>query len=105
MRSSSGQAGIEALIVLPLLLVIAVLGVQAMLWAVAAVEAGAAASAGARAEQRGDDPQAAALRALPRALRPGARIVVRPGGDVRVSVRAPSLVPRLRPLRFAGDAR
>ena len=47
MRSSRGQAGLEALCALPVLLLVGVLGVQALLWAAAAIEASAAAGRGA----------------------------------------------------------
>jgi hypothetical protein len=89
--SRSGQASVEFVAVLPALAVCLILAGQAVAAGWALWSAGNAARAGARAEHVGADPEAAARRALPRALRRDA--VIRAGDGVRVKVRVPGLVP------------
>jgi hypothetical protein len=101
MRSSRGQAGLEALCALPLLVLVGVLGVQALLWAAAAIEASAAAGRAARADLRGDDPAAAARDALPAVLRTSL-LVDASNGRVQVSLRAPALMPGVPSLEITG---
>jgi len=91
-ESQRGQAGVEALIALPVLALVCALLVQALLVAAAAVSAEAAAGAGARALARGDEPAGAARAALPRALSRSIRIDVRHGA-VAVAVAPIILVP------------
>jgi hypothetical protein len=103
LHSSSGQATIEFLAVLPL-----VAGLLAALWQLALVGyaewgASAAARAAARAHAVGADPTAAARDHLPSSLRHD--LEVKPGGgDVTVAVRIPTLpgVPALGEARATG---
>jgi pilus assembly protein CpaE len=99
-RSDAGQASVELVAVIPALIVCALVAAQLGLAGQALWSAGAAARAGARAEHVGDDGVAAATRALPGALRDGARVSA--GPPVRVRVRVPSLIPGLP--RFDVDA-
>lgn|SRR6185436_12934836 len=90
-RSSSGQATVELIAVLPLVAVL-----LAALWQLALVgyaewSATAAARAAARAEAVGGDPVAAARSHLAGSLRPGLRVVTLSAGAVRVAVRVPTL--------------
>jgi hypothetical protein len=101
MRSSRGQAGLEALCALPLLVLVGVLGLQALVWAAVAIEASSAAGRGARAELRGDDALSAARAALPRVLWPGLAVAAT-DGRVEVGVMAPALVPGIPPIRLRG---
>jgi hypothetical protein len=103
MRREHGQAGIELLAILPLLVLLAAVGLQALAWAGAGVAAQDAAGAGARALTRGDDPAAAARRALPAGLRARARVAVAPP-HVRVRVVVRALLPFLPAVTVAGDA-
>jgi len=89
--TSSGQASVEFVAVLPALAVCVVLAGQAVATGWALWSAGVAARAGARAEQVGGNPAAAARRALPAPLRRDA--VIRSDDGVRVRVRVPSLLP------------
>jgi glyoxylase-like metal-dependent hydrolase (beta-lactamase superfamily II) len=90
--SQRGQAGVEALVVLPLLVLVGAIALQALLLAAAAVAAEAAAGAGARALARGDDPLRAARAALPGALVRSLRVEVREGAVI-VVVAPTILVP------------
>jgi hypothetical protein len=104
LRSTSGQATVEFIAVLPL-----VAAVLAALWQLALVGyaewgASAAARAAARASAVGSDPAGAARSHLARSLRPGLRVRALADGDVRVAVRIPSLpgVPALGHARATG---
>ena len=77
--------------ILPALVVCAVLAAHGVAAGWALWSAASAARAGARAEHVGGDGEAAALRALPGALRRGAEI--EDGDGVRVQVRIPMLLP------------
>jgi hypothetical protein len=99
----SGQASVEFVAVLPALAVCVVLAAQAVATGWALWSAGVAARAGARAEHVGGDPEAAALRALPGALRRGADI--RSGDGVRVRVQVPALVPGVELPSVAASSR
>ena len=103
MRSERGQAGIETLVVAPVLLLIVLAGGEALAWGASSVLAGTAAAAGARAIARGDEPRAAALAELPGPFRRIARVTV-VDGAVRVVLRVPSLVPGAPPLVASADA-
>ena len=92
MRGERGQAGIETLVVVPVLLLIVLAGSDALAWGASSVLAGTAAAAGARALARGEQPAPAALAALPGPFRRIARVTV-VAGKVRVVLRVPSLVP------------
>jgi len=99
-RPDAGQASVELIAVIPALLLCVLIAAQLGLAGEALWSAGAAARAGARAEHVGDDGVAAAKRALPGALRDGARVSA--GPPVSVRVRVPSLIPGLP--RFDVDA-
>jgi hypothetical protein len=90
-RRSSGQASVEFVALLPLLAAFLALAAQVVVAGWALWSAGNAARAGARAEEVGSDAEAAARRALPGALRPGA--LIKRSDGVRVQVRIPALVP------------
>jgi hypothetical protein len=89
--SAPGQASVEFVAVLPVMATLLVLSAQTVLVGWALWAAGNAARAGARAEEVGSNASAAARRALPGSLRPGAVINDRDG--VRVRVRVPAVVP------------
>jgi hypothetical protein len=88
---TGGQASVEFVAILPALAAFLVLAAQTALVGWVLWAAGNAARAGARAQEVGSDPEAAARRALPGSLRPGAEI--RDADGVRVRVRVPALVP------------
>jgi hypothetical protein len=93
LTSSSGQASVEFVAVLPALAVCLALAGQAVAAGWALWSAGNAARAGARVQRVGSEAgaEAAARRALPSALRDGAAIDAADG--VRVRVRVPALLP------------
>ncbi len=86
-----GQASVELVAVLPALAVCLAIAAQTVVVGWSLWSAGNAARAGARAEEVGSDPEAAARRALPDALRDDA--VVHSDDGVRVRVRVPALLP------------
>jgi pilus assembly protein CpaE len=97
-----GQASVELVAVLPLLVACALIAAQALPAGWALWSAGNAARAGARAEHVGGDGERAARSALPPRLRADAKV---DGGDdgedeLRVSVRAPGLIPGVDGGRF-----
>ena len=95
MHSTRGQASVELVALLPFLaLVVAALG-QVALLAHASWAASQAATAAARAHAVGNDPVLAARHALPGHLEHGLRVDAGDGGEVRVRLRGPSLVPAL----------
>ena len=85
----NGQATVELVALLPLLLITPLAAAAVIAAHAAAEQAGQAAEAGAVALLRGDDPRAAALRALPEPARHRAAIAIR---GRRVTV---ALGPRL----------
>jgi hypothetical protein len=95
-RSSSGQATVEFVALLPVVLLIVAACWQALLAGQAVWEARVAARAAARAHAFGAAPAGAARSHLRPALERGLRVRAQAGGDVRVSVRIPSVVPSLR---------
>ena len=96
MHSTRGQASVELVALMPFLALAVAALVQVALLAHASWAASQAAASAARAHAVGSDPVLAARRALPRHLEGGLRVVTRGGGEVRVSLRGPSLVPALR---------
>lgn len=76
---------------MPVLVVAVVAAAQLAAAGWALWSSGTAARAGARAAHVGGDPERVALGALPRSLRDEAK--VEDGEDLRVSVKAPGLVP------------
>jgi hypothetical protein len=103
-----GTASVELVAAVPFLLLAVLVAAQLTLAGQALWSAGVAARAGARAALVGGDARAAARRALPAALRPGARVDDAEGVSVRV--RIPRLLPALPELMVSarsglGDGR
>jgi hypothetical protein len=92
-RREDGTASIELIAAIPFLLLAVLVAAQLALAGQALWSAGVAARAGARAALVGGEAAAAARRALPPALRRGAR--VREAGAVSVRVAVPRLLPGL----------
>ena len=90
-RGESAQASVEFIALLPLLAALLAIAAQTVVVGWALWSAGNAARAGARAQEVGSDARAAAVHALPGALRQGA--VIKDVDGVRVQVRVPALVP------------
>lgn len=88
-----GTASVELIAAVPFLLLAVAVAAQLALAGAALWSAEIAARAGARAALVGGDAGAAARRALPSALRPGAK--VEGSGSVAVRVHVPRLVPGL----------
>ncbi len=89
-----GQATLELLGLLPLLVAVALAAAQLLAVGYASVLAGNAAEAAALALAGGGDPRAGARAALPGWSRAHARVSVA-GGEVRVQLRPPTLLPPL----------
>jgi hypothetical protein len=87
----AGQASAEFVAILPALVVCALIAAHGVAAGWAVWSAASAARAGARAEHVGGDGADAARRALPGALRRGAR--VESDEAIEVTVRAPILLP------------
>ena len=85
-RSSSGQATVEVVALLPLVLVVALAGAALLAGHAAREQAGLAAQAGAMAVLQGGDPRDAARRALPDEARRRALVEIE-GRRVTVTVR------------------
>jgi hypothetical protein len=94
-RCASGQASVELVATLPVVLLILAFGWQAVLAGQAIWHARVAARAAARAHSFGADAEHAARAHLPRSLEPGLRVTTHASGDVRVSIRVPSVLPSL----------
>jgi hypothetical protein len=92
-----GTASVELIAVIPFLLLAVLVAAQIALAGQALWSAGVAARAGARASLVGGDATASARRALPPALRSGARVDDSDGVEVRVAI--PHLIPGLPVLR------
>ena len=104
MSSQRGQATIELIGGLPALLITALVVMQLLLVGYTAVLAGDAAEAGALAIVGGGGPASAARAAVPGWAR-GGMDVAAGRGAVRVSMRPPSVIPRLgRMLRVRAAA-
>jgi Flp pilus assembly protein TadG len=97
-----GTASVELIAVLPLLLLAVLVAAQIGLAGQALWSAGVAARAGARAALVGGDATAAARRALPPSLRPGARVSA--SGTVSVRVAIPHLLPGLPRLTVGAES-
>src|SRR3954469_810645 len=91
-RSDAGQASVELVVLLPVVLAVLAVGYQAVLAGQAGWEARVAARAAARAHAFGADPAAAARAHLRAALERGLRVAASDAGDVRVSVRIPTVL-------------
>jgi hypothetical protein len=94
-HGEKGTASIELVAAVPFLLLALAVAVQIALAGQALWSASVAARAGARAALVGADPKAAARRALPAAMRDGAKVEEEDGGGVRVKVPVPTLLPAL----------
>jgi hypothetical protein len=104
-KSERGQASVELVAVLPALLVSVLIAAHALSAGWALWSAASAARAGARAGLVGGDARAVARRALPKSLRPGARIEGGSGSRTRVRVRVPALLPGARLGKIGTSAR
>ena len=89
-----GQASVELVALLPLLLIVALGGAQVLTVGYSSVLAGNAAEAAALALAGGVDPEEAAHDALPGWSQERLDVAVK-GGEVRVRLRPPALIPRL----------
>jgi hypothetical protein len=98
-----GQASVELLAILPALVACALLAAHWLSAGWALWSAGNAARAGARAEHVGSDGEAVARRALPGLLR--GRAEARGGEPVRVTVRAPGLLPGVAPVPISVESK
>jgi hypothetical protein len=94
-RSASGQASVEFVATLPVVLLLLAFAWQAVLAGQVVWHARVAARAAARAHSFGADAEHAARAHLPRSLERGLRVTTRASGDVRVSLRVPSVLPSL----------
>lgn len=94
LRSERGQAQLELVAMVPLVLLVATLILQLFAVGYAQSLADGAAEAGALAAARGSEAEPAALSALPGWAERRVEISGR-GGEVRVSMRAPALIPPL----------
>lgn len=96
LRSTSGQASVELVALLPVVLLIVAFAWQAVLAGQAVWNARVAARAAARAHSFGADAADAARAHLPARLERGLRVTTHAEGDVRVSIRVPSVLGLLR---------
>src|SRR3954453_13607851 len=101
-HGEDGTASIELVAVVPFLLLAVLVAAQLALAGQALWSAGVAARAGARAALVGGDATAAARRALPPSLRPGAK--VSEAGAVSVRVAIPRLLPALPRLMVGSES-
>jgi hypothetical protein len=97
-----GTASIELIAAVPFLLLAVLVAAQLTLVGQTLWSAGVAARAGARAALVGGDAEAAARRALPPSLRPGAEVSVAGAVDVRVAI--PRLLPALPHLTVGAES-
>jgi hypothetical protein len=97
-----GTASVELIATVPFLLLTVLVAAQLALVGQALWSAGVAARAGARAALVGGDAAAAARRALPPSLRPGAK--VSDVGAIRVRVAIPRLLPALPRLMVGSES-
>jgi hypothetical protein len=102
--SESGQATVEFVALLPIVLAVLAVALQAVLAGQAVWEARVAARAAARAHAFGADATAAARSHLRPRLERGLRVRTSSDGDVRVSVRIPSVLPSVRLGRVAATS-
>ena len=89
-----GQGSVELVAIVTVLLAVALGAAQLLAASYADVLTGNAAEAVALAVAGGGDPEAAARAALPGWSRKRLEVAVR-GGEVRVRLRPPALIPRL----------
>jgi uncharacterized protein (UPF0333 family) len=91
-----GQASVEFVVLLPVVIAVLAVGYQAVLAGQAVWEVRVAARAAARAHAFGADPAAAARTHLRSALERGLRVTAEEQGEVRVSLRVPTVLPAVR---------
>jgi TadE-like protein len=96
MPKDRGQATIETVALLPVLAVCALGAWQVLVVAWALLAAGDAAHAGARALLSSEPAKPAIRRALPGSMRSGVDVEIG-AGQVRVTVRVPSVIPGFAP--------
>lgn len=101
-RREGGTASVELIAVVPFLLLAVLVAAQIGLAGQALWSAGIAARAGARAALVGRDAGAAARRALPPSMRPGAEVSDEDAVSVRVGI--PVLLPGLPSLTVGARA-
>jgi hypothetical protein len=94
-RGQAGQASIELVVLLPVIVLVLAVAFQALLAGQAVWEARVAARAAARAHAFEGDAAAAARSHLRPRLERGLRVRAGTDGDVRVSVRIPTVLPAL----------
>lgn len=98
-----GQAGVEAVVLVPILVLVVAAAVQLVLLASAAAAVERAAVQGAQAALRGSPAEPAVRAALPAALRQRLRIT-QDGASLHVSVTARSFLPFLPEISLAASA-
>jgi uncharacterized protein (UPF0333 family) len=91
----AGQASVELVVLLPVIVVVLAVAFQALLAGQAVWEVRVAARAAARAHAFGGDAAGAARAHLRPRLERGLRVRTSDDGDVRVSVRIPTVLPAL----------
>lgn len=91
-----GQASVELVVLLPVLVAVLAVAYQAVLAGQSLWEVRVAARAAARAHAFGADPAAAARGHLRSSLERGLRVTAEDAGQVRVSVRVPTVLPAVR---------
>jgi hypothetical protein len=96
LRSPSGQAAVELVAVLPVVVAILAVAWQALVAGQAVWEVRVAARAAARANAFGGDAAEAARAHLRTGLERGLKVEAAADGDVRVSVRIPTVLPVIR---------
>lgn len=101
-HGDEGTASVELIAAVPFLLLALLAAAQIGIAGAALWSAGVAARAGARAALVGGDAGAAARRALPGAMRDGAR--VEDSGGVTVRVQVPRLLPQLPQVMVGASA-
>ncbi len=104
-RSTSGQATVELVALVPILALVALVLWQLAVAGHAVGASGAAARMAARAQAVGGDPSAAARRSLPRRLQRGLRVRAEGGGEVTVAVPIPAILGGDRLATATGRAR
>src|SRR3954453_5952673 len=93
LREDRGQAAVEFIAIVPVVVAILALAYQALLAGQTVWEARVAARAAARANAFGGDAAGAARAHLRAPLERGMQVHADPDGDVRVSVRVPTVLP------------
>ena len=91
--TDAGQASVELVVLLPVIVLVLAIAFQALLAGQAVWEARVAARAAARAHAFGADASAAARSHLRPRLERGLRVRTGDDGDVRVSIRIPTVLP------------